>query len=150
MSDGPGAGMTGNRDKPAGAGTSKEAQAGAAADSDNLKKAGDLQLEEFKKKKDIAINKLHWTEEQWQQFLNDYQAMLKRRQAEPAGAEALPDPRRGGGSLSNTGVQRVTGGSGQEGGAQYRGPALPPPQFREAQKEWSEKVSGMDREAGRK
>lgn len=109
-------------------------------DPTDARRAGQLQLERFKKNKDVALKKLNWTEEEYRQFLKAYGQMLKRENQAPQAAEKLADPKRGGGTLKNIGPHRAEGtGNGED--TPYRGMALPPARYRSGFKEFTERIN---------
>jgi hypothetical protein len=115
------------------------------ADPRNEKKAGELQIDDIKKKvnKDV-LKKANMTEEEFQEFLKAYSAMLKRRQAAAGDEDKLTDPKARGGNLRNIGGKQAKP-TGKDDKTQKGGIALPPSEFREPYKEFSEKISGLKR-----
>jgi hypothetical protein len=137
----PGKGTSGSRDEAITGNPTVEPERGEAPDPRFQKKAGALQLEDLKKKvTPDVLKKANMTEKEYQDFLRAYSEMLKRDQVEPGSDEKLANPKRTGG-LRNLAVKRVEGGKGKADRLQQAGPALPPPEFREAYKEFTEKLS---------
>jgi hypothetical protein len=116
-----------------------------APDAQNTKRAGDLQLEDLKKVDKRVLEKAKMSEAEYQKFLKAYQEMRKRTASEPRGREDLAAPQRGG-SLPSQGVRQVDGGAAERPGHLSRsGTALPPLEFREAQNEFTRKLSELTR-----
>ncbi len=146
----PGGGSRANRTGPTG-GASEPDPKGSEANPLYQQKAGELQLENFKKKvtKDV-LKKANMTEEEYQKFLRAYEEMLKRKRSEPAAKdEKLADPKNRGGNLNNIGARRFDP-KGKDDKVQRSGAALPPPEYREAYKEFTEKLSGLERSGDKK
>lgn len=123
-----------------------EAPSAAPADPTAGRKAGDLQLEDYQRKltKDV-LKSLNWTDQDKQDFLGALRERAKGQRTPPLPPEKLPDPRRSGGSLGNTSPRRVTGAPSGEDRVRYTGPSHPPSPFRDASKEWNEKVQELER-----
>jgi hypothetical protein len=144
----PGLAADGPRD-PAN-GNSGEQPEAAPADPRFQKRAGELQLEDFKKRvnKDV-LEKANMTPEEYQKFEQAYREMLKRRQADAAAKdEKLAAPQRAGGQLPNLGPRQVQGGpkkDATQGGVQRHAP----PEFIEKYREFTEKLSELKREKDR-
>src|SRR5262249_34562418 len=99
---------------------------GSAANPNYGKKAGELQLEDFKKRvtKDV-LQKANMTEEEYREFLKAYQEMLNRKSPSQRAEES--DPKRGPESLSNLAPRRVdTGAKGRADQLQRGGAGLAP------------------------
>lgn len=147
-----GEGISGERTGPATDPQNGVKDPPAPANAEFQKKAGDLQLETFKKKvtKDM-LKELKWTEEEYQQFLKKYAEMLSRRTKDPAtGQEKLPDPKRGAGNLKNQGPRQVKGSKTSDDRAMQGGKSLPPPEFREKYQEFTQKLSELERSREKK
>jgi len=105
-----------------------------AGNEDFVRRGGVLQLEELKKKitPDI-LKKLNWTDKDWQQFLEQarrYEAAGQPR--EPlAGKEKI---RPGSSLLPSTGPRRIGADTDARTNDFTPGQALPPPEFRDAQR----------------
>ncbi len=140
----------GNREGPGSA--TKEADPGAAADPRYQKKAATLQLEDYQKRVNKEVLKdLNWTDEDYQKFLKDYAEMLKREVPQPPAKENLAAPQRGGGVLPDQRVRQVNPGSQNKAGSLERGGnSLPPPEFREAQRRFTQKLAELKREREQK
>jgi hypothetical protein len=140
----------GRNDRPAP--SEREPEAGAPADPRHRKRAGTLQLEDFKKKvnKDV-LKDLNWTEEDYRRFLKEYEELLRQEGPGPGEKENLAAPRRGGGSLPNEGVRQVNpGGRPASGTLERGGVGLPPPEFREAHKKFTQHLSELERRREKK
>jgi hypothetical protein len=121
-----------------------------APDPRHQKRAGVLQLEDIKKKvTPDVLKKANMTEDEYRQFLKAYEEMLKRRHADNVGQEKLTDPKSVGGSLSNRASHRVQG-DGKSEDIQQGGVALPPPEFREAYNEFTQKRNALERSKEKK
>jgi hypothetical protein len=118
-------------------------KAGGPGDKTNLRRAAELQLEDFKKKvnKDI-LKQANMSEADFQKFMKAYRAMLEKTAAEQSKTEDLAAPHLGNLNSPNQALRRVEA-SVKSGAseAERTGPALPPPEFREAQKEFSRRLS---------
>jgi hypothetical protein len=90
-----------------------------------------------------VLKQLNMTDEDFQKFLKAYEAMQNRKQPAQADKEKLADPQRGNrASLPNTNVRPVEPGEpGKAGAVQRLGPTFAPPEFREAYKEFSKRIS---------
>lgn len=124
-----------------------EPEAGSPDNPEHLKKAGALQLEDFKKRvtKDV-LKEAKMSDEDFQKFLKDYEAMLRRQGALDRNPEKIGAPLRGGGNLPNQKAQRVVPGTQVNPGQLQRGgQALPPPEFREVHKEFSRRLSELEK-----
>jgi hypothetical protein len=145
--DAPGNGTAGSRQgESAGNPNGGAEETGAAADPRYQKKAGDLQLEDFKKKvtKDV-LQKANMTEAEYQKFLKAYEEALKRQKQAPlAKAEPLPDPKRRGGGLKNQAAHRVQGVPAKDA-TQSAGPGTAPPEYLEKYRDFTEKLSNLER-----
>jgi hypothetical protein len=124
-----------------------EAEEKSIPDQRYLQRPGELQLEDIKKKvnKDV-LNRLKWTEEDYQQFLKAYEEMLKRQVPAAAEKEDPAHPFRGNRSSQNQGVRRVESGvQTKVGNLERIGPTQAPPEFREAYREFSRRLSELER-----
>jgi hypothetical protein len=102
----------------------------------------EMQLENFRKRvnKDI-LKQANMSEEDFQKFLKAYRAYLEKG-AETSPKEHLAAPHTGNLTAPNQGVRQIDlGTKAKTGTAERTGPALPPPEFREAQKEFSRRLS---------
>jgi hypothetical protein len=129
-----------------------DVEEGSVPDQRYLKKAGELQLENIKKKvnKDV-LKRLNMTDEEYQQFLKAYEAMLKRQAPPTAEKEDAVTPFRGNRDQQNQGVRKVEPGAQTKTGNLDRlGPTLAPPEFREAYKEFSRRLSELERSREKK
>lgn len=120
---------------------------GAAADKRFGEQAGSMSLQsfqEFKKKltKEM-MNEARITEAD----LRALEAMIRRREEERRDTEKLVGPQRGGG-LAGQGVRQVQPGTPGSTGAQRTGPALPPPELRDGQSEFTRRLSERQQKPG--
>jgi len=103
------------------------------------RKAGDLQLEEFKKKVDRKLlEKVNMTEAEYQEFLKAYEKMLKQqKEAEKPGADDKARGSKAGGSNANSSAKKVdnTQKSGPQTDRGTRGQA--PPEYRDQYKDFT-------------
>jgi hypothetical protein len=116
------------------------------------KRAGELQLEDIKKKvnKDV-LNQLNMTEEDFQKFVKAYEDMLKRKQPAAAERNNLTGPQRGNRSLPNQRVRQVDPREQAKGGNLQRlDPSVAPPEFREAYREFSRRISELEQSKEKK
>jgi collagen type III alpha len=108
-----------------------------------LREAGDLQLEQFKKKVDSKVlEQLKMTDEEYQAFLRSYENLVKRSKDAPKpGADDRARGGATGGSSANAGAKKVENGpkTGPQTNRGGRGPA--PPEFRDQYKEFTEEQS---------
>ncbi len=112
---------------------------GIEADAAAAKRAGDLQLEELKKKLTPEMRKtLKWEQEDVDRFLRDARAYHERlqQQEKVAGPDKLdaPGSRRNKSWLPSVGTQQVGPRTAPTRDPLEIGRSLPPPEFREAQK----------------
>src|SRR5260370_10139207 len=117
-----------------------------AANAAYQKQAGELQLEDIKKKinKDV-LKQLNMTDEDFQKFLKAYQQMLQRKQPSRTDKETLSGPQRGNRTLPNQNVRRVEPSQqGKAGSLQRLDPASAPPEFRDAYREFSQRISELE------
>lgn len=115
------------------------------------KRAGEMQLEDIKKKinKDV-LRELNMTEEDFQKFAKAYEEMLKRKQP-AAEKENLAAPQRGNRALPNQDLRLVDPREqAKEGKLQRLGPAAVPPEFRDAYKEFSRRISELEKSKEKK
>src|SRR5262249_4359725 len=117
-----------------------ENQDGTAPNADHARKTGDLQLDRFPKNPSPdLLRDLGMTEAEHRQFLKAAADLQRKRAAADATAK-----QRGagtGGSASNTGAKRVQGGTDKPDELQRGGAALPPPEYRDGYKGYTEDVS---------
>src|SRR5260370_32791721 len=122
------------------------------ANAASQKRAGELQLEDIKKKinKDV-LNQLNMTEEDFRKFAKAYEEMLKRKQPSAPEKENLAAPQRGNRSVPNQNVRFVDPREqGKDGKLQRLGPALAPPELREAYKQFSKHISELEQSKEKK
>jgi hypothetical protein len=125
----------------------QEANPGAAPERSRPlgSRASVEQLERFKKKVDKDVLKdMKMSEEDYRRFLQAYEEMAKRQQAEKPGPgeDATPgEPS----TLPSTGSRRVRPDGAKAGSdVGTGGRALPPPPYRDAYRKFTEKIAGPD------
>lgn len=111
---------------------------GTTPDAASSRQAGDLQLEKLKKIDPKVLEKLKMTEEEYRQFLKAMEAARKRKQK--VDDEQLNAPIRGGTPAANSGLRRVEDATNGTGDLSRAGSALPPPEFREAQSDFTRRL----------
>ena len=112
---------------------------GLTPDAKQASKTGDLQLERFPKNPSREMLKeMGMTAEEYRRFLKDAADRQKKRQ-EPTAA----DRQRGGdgSSAANSGAKRVQGGSDKPNQLERGGAILPPPEYRDGYKTFTEDVA---------
>jgi hypothetical protein len=109
-------------------------------------RAMQMQLDDFKKRIDKNILRdAKMSEKDLQQFLKDWQDLIRRKQADEK-KEPLPGAQRTS-PLRSTGSQRTgTAGSGTTDDVQGDGRPLPPPGYREARREFTRLLSEPDKD----
>ena len=110
-------------------------------------KASSLQLDDLKKRvnKDV-LRKANMTEADFQKFLKAYEDLIKRQQAVRPEREKLDAPQKGGAALPSQNVRRVEAGVKAKVDKTDRlGPIQPPPELVEPQKEFSRRLSDLER-----
>jgi hypothetical protein len=106
-------------------------------------KAGELQLEQFKKKANDPefLKEVKMTKEEFERFVAGYEAMLKRQPPAGEPAPAQPPTPKDGPPVPrinvNTGPEKVEG-KADDKAAKSGGPVFAPPGFRDAQKQFTE------------
>jgi hypothetical protein len=132
----------GPREAGSSSGSGPEAAKGAEASKEFQKKAGNLQLEDYKKKitKEM-LEKAKISDQEYKDFLKAYEDKLKREAAEKTTPDKLPDARRTGGSMSNRSSRQVQSTDKKEDKLQHAGKAEPPPGFGPAYKEFTEETA---------
>jgi hypothetical protein len=115
-------------------------EAGTVPDPKNAGKTSDLQLEQFPKNPSKELLKdLGMSEEEYRQFLKAAADLQKKRQA-----EAQKNQERGstiGSSAANSGAKRVQGGTDKAKQLEQSGASLPPEEYRDGYKGFTEDVS---------
>lgn len=126
-----------------GAGDGSEAPPGEKSDAAHQRRAGELQLEDIRNQvSQEDLKRANITEEEYQQFLKAYEAMLRRQKA--AAASAKRDGPQQGGNLSSLGPRQVESSStGEAQKLLNAGAALPPPEFRDAYRQFTEELAKM-------
>lgn len=131
----PGEGMKGDRRPGGDGGGGRELP--AAPEKAGKHRASVMQLEEFRKKVDPnVLRDLKWSEEQFKQFLKDYEALARKQEAAgeerdvapPAGSRAGPLPTMGGRAIKPSGPGKTD--------VRSEGTAKPPPEYRDAHQEF--------------
>ncbi len=126
----------------------RAAPEGDTVDEKSRRRAGDLQLEDLKKVTPEILKKANMTEEEYRKFLEAYQRRQQQKNA--AGDEKLVGPQRGPakGPLTGDRLRQVEQPRGQGGNLNQSGAALPPPEFREAQNDFTRKLNEASRGRG--
>jgi collagen type III alpha len=129
----------------------EEAKPGSVPDLKNQLKAGELVLEDFKKKiadKDYQ-KKLDWTPERIAAFRRNYEQRLAalKKQIEAAEKGQLPPPRPVGGSSLDHGAEKITLDPKSGGPTNAGGKFTAPPGFGDPYRRFTEEVSGSGRVA---
>jgi hypothetical protein len=88
------------------------------------------------------------TDAEYRDFLKAYEDMLRNRPGGHADDEKLTDPKAKGGNLRNIGPKQMKP-TGKDNKTNTAGIALPPPEFRDAYKEFTEKISGLEKPPNR-
>lgn len=124
---------------------SPEDPAGGPGDPRHRQRGGSLQLEDFNQIDKKVLDNMGWDEQKLAEFRKHYEEMLKRQP--PPGAsedERVLGPQRGG-SLPNVKVQPVKPAAGKVGEARTGIRAEPPPEYRDAYREFTRKLQELDR-----
>lgn len=112
-------------------------------DADAARRAGDLQLEDLRKKlTPEMLGKLNWSKKDAERFLAEarsYQQWLRRQERRAADADP-PQPAKGPGQLGSVAPRAVNQGPGATRDPLDLGQALPPPEFRRAQQNFTGKT----------
>jgi hypothetical protein len=131
----------GNREKVTPQGSGAEAEAGTEANQEFQKKAGALQLEDYRKKiTPEMLEKAKISPKDYQDFLNAYQDKLNREGTAPSKADPLADPTRKGGILMNRGSKGIQSGL-KEDKLPQSGRAGPPPGYDDSYSEFRANTS---------
>jgi hypothetical protein len=125
--------------------TNPETQEPLVADPRFQKRAGNLQLEDIKKRvNDKVLKRANMTEQEYQDFLKAMEALRKRNPPGAADREKLADPSLGNRGSRNQGLRRVEPGkAGKPEDLQRAGPAQPPPEFQESFKKFSRALNEL-------
>lgn len=123
-------------------------QPAAAADRDLANRAGSLTLQDFQKFMKNLTPEQRNEAKITEQDLKEMEDFLRRREATRTDPEKLGDPSRGG-ILPNQGVRKVESSTQATTGAQRGGFALPPPDLREGQNEFSKILSERQKKRGK-
>jgi hypothetical protein len=128
----------GNREGVSADGGGPEAAKAAEANPEFQKKAGALQLEDYRKKiTPDMLEKAKISKQEYDDFLKAYKEKLDRESAEKKTPDKLPDPRRQGGSHSNRPSRQLQSTDKKEDKLPHAGKAEAPPGFSEAYKEFT-------------
>jgi hypothetical protein len=131
----------GSRENPTPANSGAEAEAGTEANQEFQKRAGALQLEDYRKKitKEM-LQKAKISPKDYKEFLQAYQDKLNREGADRGKADPLVDPRRPGGSLTNRASKGIQPGK-KEDKLPQAGRAGPPPGYDDSYSEFRANTS---------
>jgi len=140
---GPGAGtLPGDRVDPLTPVDTDPPEKANLADLRYNQKAGDLQLEEFKKRvTPDMLKKLNLTEAEWQKFLQEYQRRLQKLDTRVKDEEKRP--RTGPGARNYPGVIKSRPTTGDRDNLQGIGPLLPPSEFQKSYQDFTEEMSRL-------
>src|SRR5262249_29525260 len=129
------------REKVTPQGSGAEAEAGTEANQEFQKKAGALQLEDYRNKiTPEMLQKANIKPEEYKDFLKAYQDKLNREGAERGKTDPLVDPRRQGGSLANRASKGIQSGK-KEDKLPQSGRAGPPPGYDDSYSEFRANTS---------
>jgi hypothetical protein len=113
-------------------------------DKQHGERASSLTLQSFEQFKKNLTKEMMNDAQITEQDLKDLEALLRRRAAERPEPEKLTGPQRGA-TLPAQDVRQVQSATQQSSNAQRGGPALPPPELREGQNEFTKKLSEKQR-----
>jgi hypothetical protein len=138
-----------SREERAGANTGERqsgetrAEPGEDAQAKYQKKAGDLQLDDIRKRVNAdVLKRANMTEAEFQEFLKAKEAMLKKSPPPPSGKDDLIAPQQGNRGLPNQKVRRVESTSTKPADkSDSIGPLEAPPEFREAYREFTRQMN---------
>jgi hypothetical protein len=137
----------GRRDGKAEPKSGPTGEATKAPNEEYLRRAGDLQLDDFKRKVDRkTLERLKMTEAEYQQFLKSYEDLLKRQSK--GGLPGADDKVRGsglGGSSANSGARKVEAGPKSGPDTQRAGRGQAPPEFRDQYRDFTSEQSRQDK-----
>lgn len=140
----PGQGSAKNRTDNGSGNSESGGGEGTEADADFQRKAGELQLENWKKLITPEMMKENkWTKEQIEAFFKAKQEALKRQQ-ELARERENPTTPKGASNLRPQGPREVKGTGAGSTPLQGSGPAQPPPPLREGIKKFTEKLPTIE------
>jgi len=138
----PGGLSQGNREKAAAGSSGGEPERGSEANKEFQKKAGALQLEDYRKKiTPEMLQKAKITPKEYDDFLRAYQDKLNRETGEKSKADPLADPKRKGGTLTNRASQEVKPTGKKEDKLPQAGRGTAPPGYDESYSEFKEITS---------
>ncbi|MBY0524967.1 MAG: hypothetical protein K2R98_16295 [Gemmataceae bacterium] len=142
---GPGSGNGPGDDTPLAGPDDLDPNEGSAADLRHKARAGELQLEEFKKRvTPEMLKKFNMTKEQYDKFLKDYEARLKELKSSAQEQEKIEKALLGSGQRPNPGVTRVRPPTtGTRDPLQGVGPLLPPSEFQKSYSDFTEELSKL-------
>lgn len=142
--DGPASDQGMARGKRNGAGDIRPGTVGPpkAPDEEFLRKSGDLQLEDFRKRVDKSVlDQVKMTEAEYQEFLKAYESLVKRaKAAKPEPADRVRGATKGG-SSANAAARKINPGEKSGPKTERGGRGAAPPEFREQYKETTEQQS---------
>lgn len=127
----------------------------AAPDTPDSKRfrnmANDLTLDKLKKNvNNDVLKEAKMTPEEYQQFLKAYENMIKNDRGQGGEKEKLPAPMRGGAAQPNRGLFQVESVANPKLSAESSGPALAPPEFRDAYNKFSRGLSALPAKGDKK
>jgi len=142
--DGPASENSAARGQRTGAGDIRGGTAGPppAPNEEFLRKSGDLQLDDFRKKVDKnVLEQVKMSEDEYREFLKAYESLVKRaKAAKPEAADRVRGAAKGA-SSANTAARKVDPGEKSGPKTERGGRGAPPPEFREQYKETTEQQS---------
>jgi hypothetical protein len=120
-----------------------------APNEEFLRKSGDLQLDDFRKRVDKnVLDQVKMTEAEYQEFLKAYESLVKRaKSSTPEPADRVRGAVKGG-SAANAAARKVAPGEKSGPKTERGGRGVAPPEFREQYKETTEQQS-KQKPAGR-
>ncbi|MCS6850628.1 MAG: hypothetical protein NZ700_05605 [Gemmataceae bacterium] len=132
------------RDDASGRGPGDQPGPPEPPDPRHAKRPGELQLQRFRDQvTPEMLEKLKMTKEDFERFLRSYEAVLQRQP--PAAPSDKPTGPQRGGPLPNLGPRQVQGSGTEVKNVSTSGPALPPPELRDAYREFTEGLAKMKR-----
>ncbi len=138
----PGGSNLGNRENVPPGSAGGEAEAASAANKEFQKKAGALQLEDYRKKiTPEMLQKAKISPEEYQAFLDAYQDKVNREAAAKSKRDPLVDPKRTGGGLSNRASRQVQSTDKKDDKLPQAGRGTAPPGYGESYSEFRELTS---------
>ena len=119
------------------------AEPGEDAQAKYQKKAGELQLEDIRKRVNAdVLKRANMTEAEFQEFLKAKEDMLKKSPPPSSGKVDLVGPQKGNRGMRNQKIRRVEPGSTKPADkSDSIGPLEAPPEFREAYREFTRQMN---------